>query len=306
VDKLSLDYQKEFSDKLIYDSAIFGIIDPSVELHKETKTNPMSSAQACLNVLGQLAKDHEGLLRLLNNFNLNISRIIPFPKGANVAGEIYNDEGHVIFEWIGPHESPLYETGGRGHYRTSIDAFIIAEIEGKLTQLLIEWKFVEGIYRALETMKFSGLEGLERLRRYSRVLVPLRNTDKFPFVFDNKGGIGLFDFSADHLFQLMRMTLLAKMTTPLVIGNMKIEDYRIVHLSHSRNLKINILHEEYLTHSPGLRKFSGMKLYDAWSSLLTEKERQKFAGGHWDKAIPEIKNEKLRKYLLDRYYDGSQ
>ncbi len=305
MNKLSLDFQSRFKDQLIYNPSIFDFIDPKAELHKETKSNPMSSAQSCLNVLGQLATDPENLINFLNDFGLNIDKIMPFPKGADVGGEIYNDEGYVIFEWIGPSESPLYETGGgRGHCRTSIDAYIIAEIEGKLTQLLIEWKFAEGIFRSLETMKFSGLEGLERLRRYSQVLVPLRNTNKFPFIFDRKGGIGLFDFSVDHLFQLMRMTLLAKKTTPIIIGKLKIDDYRIVHLSHSQNEKINILHDEYLTHSPGFRKFRGMKLYDAWRSILTEKERQKFIRGHWDISLPQIANKKLRGYLLDRYYSG--
>lgn len=301
MDKLSIDYQKQFKKRLIYDESIFNSIDPSVKLHDKTKINPLSSAASCLNVLGSLANKPEELKQFLNTFDLNVSNLIEFPSGANVNGLTYNDKGYVVFEWIGPKKSPINEgSGGRGQNRTSIDAFIIAEIQGILTQLLIEWKFTEGKSRQLVLKRFSGNKGLERLRRYSEVLVSWRNTDSFPFNFEEEG-IGLYDFSVDHLYQLLRITLLAKTTTPIQIGGINIQNYRIVHLSHSLNDQIEILWDKYLTYSPGLKKYSGMKLYKVWRTILSPNEKEKFICGYWGTAIKSIKDDKLREYLLERY-----
>lgn len=302
MDKLSLDYQKHFSDKLIFDQGVFENIDSQAKLHEETKDNPLSSAASCLNVLGSLMNEPEELKCFLNHFNLDIETVIKFPSNSDVDGQIYKDKGYVVFEWIGPKKSPINEKGGgRGQNRTSIDAYVIAKIKDKVTQLLIEWKFTEGKSRPLALERFSGNKGLERLKRYSSVLVPLRGKEEFPFNFNEESGIGLYDFSVDHLYQLLRMTLLAKTTTPIDIGTVKIQDYRIVHLSHSMNNAIKILHEKYIFTSPGLKKYSGKRLYDVWNEILTPLERKRFISGHWDDAIKDITNEPLRKYLKERY-----
>ena len=302
MDKLCIDFQKKFVSKLIYDDSIFASIDPSVKLHDETKGNLLSSAASCLNVLGAQAHKPQELMEFLNSFGLNIETILEFPLGANVEGRVYNDRGFAIFEWIGPQVSPLNEVGGgRGQNRTSVDAFIIAQIDGKITQILIEWKFTEGKSRPLTMMKFSGTAGLERLRRYSNILAKWRGTDAFPFNFERDKGLGLADFSVDHLYQLLRMTLLAKTTLEIQIGDYKIEDYRIVHLSHSANYQIDILYDKYLVYSPGLQEYTGKRLYDAWSDILSGPEKAKFIGGHWDTAIQVIKDDRLRQYLNKRY-----
>jgi len=302
MDKLCIDYQKQFTEKLIYDSSVFSSIDSSVKLHDEVKDNPLSSAASCLNVLGSLLNKPEELKQFLNAFNLDVSELIEFPSGANVDGLTYNDKGYVVFEWIGPKKSPINEKGGgRGQNRTSIDAFIIAKIQERITQIFIEWKFTEGKSRPLVLNRFSGYKGLERLRRYSDILIQWRNTDIFPFNFEEDNGIGLYDFSVDHLYQLLRMTLLAKTTTPIKIGDINIEDYRIVHLSHSLNDQIEILWDKYLTYSPGLKIFSVMKLYDVWRNILSNKENEKFKSGHWDTAIMTIRDPGLKEYLFKRY-----
>ena len=302
MDKLTIDYQRQFIDKLIFDPTIIDYIDPKVRLHEETLVNPLSSSAACLNVLGSLVHQPDELKRFLNQFGLEIETIYEFPCNCVVGGRKYVDSGYVIFEWIGPQESPINEKGGgRGFNRTSVDAYAIAKIRGKITQLLIEWKFTEGKSRPLSLYKFSGLRGIERLSRYSMILKALRGNKTFPFKFKDEGGLGLPDFSADHLFQLLRMTLLAKMTTPIKIGNIEIEDYRIVHLSHSANQEIEILHDRYIQFSPGLKKYSGKKLYDVWTDILSDFEKDKFIYGHWDDAIKGIKDDKLRTYLIGRY-----
>lgn len=302
MDKLTNKFQNQFQSKLIYDESIFENIDPKVKLHGETKINPLSSAAACLNVLGSMMNDPIELKNFLNQFELGIEDIYPFPTNSNVGGRNYADKGYVIFEWVGPQMSPINEKGGgRGFNRTSVDAYVLVKINGKITQLLIEWKFTEGKSQPITLDKFAGLRGLERLKRYSSILVSLRDLTEFPFNFTIERGIGLYDFSPDHLYQLLRMTLLAKMTTPIQIGSLKIEDYRIVHLSHSQNSEIEILHDKYLQSSPGLKKYADRKLYFVWSEILSEFEKERFKYGHWDLAIKNILNEDLKNYLTLRY-----
>lgn len=302
MDKLSYDFQNIYRGKNIYEPTVFDHIDPSVKIHDEAYENPLSSAASCLNVLGAMAQKPGDLLAYLNSFGLKIQQLLLFPTGANVGEEIYRDAGYVVFEWIGPKQSPINEIGGgRGLNRTSVDAYLLAVIDGKVTQLIVEWKFTEGKSRHLAMQRFSGLRGIERLRRYSQVLARMRNTKSFPFAFEDEKGIGLYDFSVDHLYQLLRMTLLAKTTTPLVVGEIKVEDYRIVHLTHSKNDEINILHEKYLSHSPGLQKYAGMQFHEAWKGMLSPYEKEKFIGGHWDTAIKDIPDATLRTYLSTRY-----
>ncbi len=299
--KLSSDYQKQFSDKLIFDKLVLDRIDPTAKLHDEALRHALSSAQACLNVLGSLGSDKEAMKAYLNALGFGITKVLNFPSGADVGGQIYNDRGCVVFEWIGPKESPINERGGgRGLNKTSIDAHVIAEIDGKITQLLIEWKFTEGESRPIVLNKFAGLRGVERIRRYASVLAEMRSSD-FPFAFSNEGGLGIQDFSTDHLYQLMRMTLLARKTTPLDIGPLHVEDYRIAHLSHSANAKINVLQPEYAQYCPGLRGQVGKSFHEVWSSLLAPEERGKFISGYWDQGLSAIQNPELREYLQTRY-----
>ena len=302
MDKLSYEFQNAYLGKNIYDSTVFSHIDSVVKIHDQAYDNPLSSAASCLNVLGSMAQKPDDLLPYLNSFGLNIQKLIPFPSGADVGGEIYNDTGYVIFEWIGPKVSPINEKGGgRGLNRTSVDSYILTVIDGKITQLIIEWKFTEGKSRPLALERFSGLRGIERLRRYSSVLVEMRGGESFPFNFEDEKGIGLYDFSVDHLYQLLRMTLLAKNTTPIKIGDIRVEDYRVVHLTHSKNDDINVLYEKYLDFSPGLKKYSGQQLHEVWKDILNPLEKSKFIGAHWDIAIKDIPDRSLMNYLSERY-----
>ena len=301
MDKLSLAYQKQFSEKLIFDRSVLDHVDPTAKLHDEALRHPLSSAGACLNVLGSLGSDKEAMKAYLNTFGFGITKVFDFPTGADVGGQVYNDRGCVVFEWIGPRESPINERGGgRGLNKTSIDAFVIAEIDGKVTQLLIEWKFTEGASRPIALNKFAGLRGIERVRRYSSVLSEMRGPD-FPFAFTEEGGLSIQDFSTDHLYQLLRMTLLARKTTPLDIGPIQIEDYRVAHLSHSGNQKINVMQPEYAKFCPGLHDMVGKNFHEVWASLLAPNEQRKFISGYWDQGLSSITNPELRDYLQSRY-----
>jgi len=115
---------------------------------------------------------------------------------------------------------------------------MLAKVNGKTTQVLIEWKFTEGLSHELVLGRFCGGKGIERLRRYSRVLGELRRQGDLPFDFDEeyrptspKSSVKMHDLSPDHLYQLLRMTLLAKTTTGRTLGKYTLEDYRIVHLT---------------------------------------------------------------------------
>lgn len=301
MDKLSIDFQKQFSDKLIFDRSILDCIDPTAKLHDEALRHPLSSAGACLNVLGSLGSDKEALKAYLNSLGFGITKVFDFPTRADVGGQVYNDRSSVVFEWIGPRESPINERGGgRGLNKTSIDAYVIAEIDGKVAQILIEWKFTEGSSRPIALNKFAGLRGIERTRRYSSVLFEMRGPD-FPFAFTEEGGLSIQDFSTDHLYQLLRMTLLARKTTPLDVGPLHIEDYRIAHLSHSGNPKINVIQPEYARYCPGLQGLIGKDFHEVWTTLLAPDERCKFIAAYWDQGISAIKNPELRDYLQTRY-----
>ena len=301
MDKLVSEYQLQYKSKQFFDDSFLDAIDPSVKLHDQARSNPLSSAASCMNVLGSLMFDKEDLKGYLNALGLAVTKVYEFPSGADVGGQVYNDRGCVVFEWVGPKASPINEKGGgRGLNRTSVDAFIIAEIDGVATQLLIEWKFTEGKSRPIALNKFGGLRGVERLRRYASVLAEMRGNG-FPFAFSEEGGIGLQDFSTDHFYQLLRMTLLARKTTPMKIGDIEVEDYRVVHLSHSGNDKINIVQPEYAKYCPGIQGMVGKGFYEAWKGMLAPEEQKKFVAAHWDSGIKSIKNKDLREYLLERY-----
>lgn len=309
MNKLSIEFQKQFAARLIFDPSVLQGIDPAAKLHEETLKHPLSSSAACLNVLGSLATNPPALIEFLRFFGLEVEELYEFPSPVSVGERMYRDKGYVVFEWVGPRRSPINErAGGRGHNRTSVDAFLLGKVGGKTTQILVEWKFTEGSSRALALGRFAGRKGVERLRRYSSVLAGLRRAGDFPFDFQEdctsgrpESSLGLYDFSPDHLYQLLRMTLLAKKTMGLAIGEHTLEDYRIVHLTHSKNDRLNVLHPEYLTLSPGLQCFAGQPLHEVWKAVLAADERQRFHAGYWDQAVRTIQDRDLGAYLSERY-----
>lgn len=302
--KLSKEYQDRWSNNSIFNELLLGHIDNKAQLHKELHRNPLSSAAACLNVLSNIKDKPDDIKQFFQYFSLEIDQVLTFPTGVNVQDEVYNDIGPIVFEWIGPQLSPLYErSGSRGKYRTSIDAYLLARIAGKTTQLLIEWKFTEDYSSKSYHQKFSGLEGNERLRRYSSVLAKLRKEKRIPFNLTGKGDLGLYDFSYEPFYQLLRMTLLAKMTTPLKLSDdVFIEDYKIVHLTHSDNVTLKYLKEDYLEYSPGIKMHSGRELHDVWrNEILAPTEQEHFVSGYWNKALSRLSNSDLKSYLIERY-----
>jgi len=288
-----------------FDHSVLDNIGKEVQLHNQV-SNVKSSAASCINVLGNLGKKEnmDDLITFLNSFGLNVTSIIPFPTGVKVSEEKYNDIGNVVFEWIGPKKSPINEIGGkRGQNRTSIDAYVLAEIDGKITQIFIEWKFTETYHREGSLHMFSGGKGIERLARYSNILAEWRRKKEVPFKINDNDILGLYDFGYEPFYQLFRMTLLAKRTTPLPLTNkINIEDYRILHLTHSKNIQLNKLCQNHIKYSPGLLAFKDEEIHAVWKDqILTLEEAEKFAWGYWDEAVHHIKSGNLKSYLIERY-----
>jgi len=300
MNKLQNEYQKKFSDKQFVNENVLCGISKNAKLHDELN-NVRSSAAACLNVFGYLNQNPNDIIPFFQSIGLHIDEILDFPKNVDVSGEIYDDVGPFVFEWIGPRQSVINERGGsRGQNRTSIDAFLLVKINGKITQLLIEWKFTETYNSETYLHKFGGKKGIERLRRYSDILASIRQ-DSFPFDFKDEFNIGLYDFNYEPFYQLLRMTLLAKMTTPMQLNNINIQDYRIVHLTHSQNEELNTLSETHLKYSPGLKSFIGKSLHGTWNSILNEEERKKHIFSFWNNSLRCLSENEEKKYLLERY-----
>lgn len=298
MNKLKEEFQKEYLKKQFVNENILKGISTNVKLHDEVK-NVRSSAAACLNVLGYLNQHQNDIIPFFNQFGLNIQKVIDFPTNVDYEGIRYEDEGPIVFEWIGPKKSPINEKGcSRGQNRTSIDGYMLAEVNGKITQLFIEWKFTE-TYNSV-THKFGGKSGIERLRRYSDILTKLRKGN-FPFKFNDEDKIGLSDFSYGPFYQLLRMTLLAKMTTPINLNSLRIDDYKIIHLAHSENNKLNILSKKHLECSPGLKGFMGNSLHDTWIKLLDEQEKEHHIMKFWNEALYVLSPNEDKEYLVRRY-----
>ena len=132
MDKLSMEFQEQFDGNLIFAPSVLDDIDPAARLHEETLRHPLSSSAACLNVLGSLAGDSRALITFLRFFGLEVENLYEFPSPISVGGRTYRDKGYVVFEWVGPRRSPINErAGGRGHNRTSVDAFLLGKVDGK-------------------------------------------------------------------------------------------------------------------------------------------------------------------------------
>lgn len=296
--KITREYQERYKSRQFYNDQILQGISKNAKLHDELK-NPLSSAAACLNVMGFLNQNSDKIIPFFREFGLNIEGVISFPSVVDLQGEIYDDQGPIVFEWIGPKKSPINEKGGsRGQNKTSIDAFLIAKINGKISQVFIEWKFTESYNSDNYLHRFGGLKGIERIRRYSTVLAKQRKRN-FPFTFTEEGSVGIQDFSYEPFYQLLRMTLLAKETTPQTINNIQIEDYYVLHLVHSENMDLLRISNDHLKYCPGIKKTEEEDLHEIWKSLLTEEEKKHFIYGYWNKAIPTLGDSS--KYLEERY-----
>lgn len=249
--------------------------------------SPLSSQASCLNFWYPYTKpeNKKGLMKVLRSIGIDAEDIITIGPNWDFNGTLYRDYGNVIFEWIGPEISPIGEEKGfmRGHHRTSIDAYILAVVSGKVTQILIEWKYTEHYSSRCNTGKFLGGKGVERLSRYSPIIARDRKAGKdILFNFTNLADFGLSDVGYEPFYQLLRQHMLGQETVGMNFGPHKIEDYIVVHLSHSKNKKLNILHEKHCTYANGLKQYVGQEIHKVWKQLLSTEQKRHFVSGYWD------------------------
>lgn len=250
--------------------------------------SPLSSQASCLNFWYPYTKpeNKKGLIEVLRSIGIEAEDIITIGPNWKFDDTLYRDYGNVIFEWIGPEVSPIGEENGymRGHHRTSIDAYILAIIGGKVTQILIEWKFTEHYSSRCNTGKFLGGKGVERLSRYSPIIARDRKAgNDILFNFNNIEELGLSDVGYEPFYQLLRQHMLGQETVGMSFGPHKIEDYIVVHLSHSKNDKLNILSEKHCAYANGLKQYVGQEIHKVWMQLLNEEQKRHFYSGYWDK-----------------------
>ena len=68
-------------------------------------------------------------------------------------------------------------------------------------------------------------------------------------------------------------------------GPYKIEDYIVIHLSHSKNTKLNQLLRKNIVYCKGLENYVGQELRTVWKNLLSPEQKHHFRGAYWDKML---------------------
>lgn len=330
---LSKEYQEQFRECQFIDKNIPNLLKRYGIKGHNGLYNPISSQACCINFFYPFIDENEkeSLKELLNCMGLEVEEVYTIKENSKFYNPnetvqfsllenytpkeedkiiTYPDKGNVIFEWIGPYKSPTGENSGylRGHQRTSIDAYILARIKGKITQLLIEWKFCESYSSRHNTGKFLGAKGIERLSRYAPLIARDRMLGKdILFNLDEIDHWGLYDICYEPFYQLLRQHMLAKETLGMKFGDYYIQDYRVIHLTHSKNFKLNILNESQTEYSKGLQMFIGEEIHAIWEKLLHSTSKNKFIGAYWDKVFLEFKpNKKLKKwydFIKKRYIE---
>lgn len=308
---LSREFQSKWKSNNLVDKHLKNdLINNNIKVHNEID-NPLSSQASCVNFWCPFIdpRNKNYLKDLLLVIGIDVDEIITIKSGSYFGGYKYLDGGNVIFEWIGPKKSPINENGnGRGMLRTSIDAYILARKNRQNIQILIEWKFTESYSSKQSTGKFLGSKGLERFSRYAPILAKDRKSkDRLLLDLSLLSDWGMSDLGYEVFYQLLRQHLLAKQTIGMTFGSYKIHDYRVVHLSHSGNNKLNILNSKVLEYSDNIAKYVGKELHDVWPQLLSEKHRSKFIGAYWDEVFKkyqppqELEFWYWQNYINERY-----
>lgn len=310
INVLKKDYQMQFKERNLYSNEIYSIFkNAGIKLHKGI-SSPLSSQASCFNFWYPFIKpeNKNHLKELLSCLGLEVDEVLTIKPNSMFEDTLYKDGGNVIFEWIGPQNSPIGEENGylRGHHRTSIDAYILAKIRGKVTQILIEWKFTESYSSRANTGKFLGAKGIERLARYSPIIARDRNSRKeILFKMNDIDNWGLYDVCYEPFYQLLRQHMLGQETIGMKFGDYIIEDYVVMHLSHSQNKKLNILTDKQCKYSKGLKKYIGQELHVIWNKLLNEEHKSRFVGAYWDECLEKFNRpcdmNNWYDYLLSRY-----
>ncbi len=222
-----------------------------IQWHQHSN-HALSSQVCCVNFFAPLMRRPETLARVIGSA-LGIATPQMLPVGRNAGGDIFVD-----FEWVGleNHLGEWPETGRvtRGANATSADAIVrMADPEGTITTILIEWKYTESYGTPLDPKRNPT-----RLGRYSdKAFAP-----DGPIRADI--GLTVSDFFWEPFYQLLRQQMLAWcMEKAKEAGASRV---MVLHISAAGNATL------HRVTAPALQSF-GSDAFDVFRSLLVNPSR---------------------------------
>lgn len=257
-----------------------------IQWHRH-KNHALSSQACCVNFFGPLMRRPHLLASVIES-----ALGIDGPQMVAVSKDRHGTDIFVDFEWIGAanHLSEWPDNGRaiRGANATSADAAVrLIAPDGKLTTVLIEWKYTESYGQPINPRGNETRNG-----RYSdKAFFP-----HGPFLSDLD--LQMRDFFWEPFYQLARQQILAwRMECEAEHGADRV---MVLHISASGN---TALHK---VTAPKL-KTMGSDAFDVFRSLLVEPSR--FHATSIEQAfLPAIRNsiaadpnDPWAAYLLDRY-----
>lgn len=211
----------------------------------------LSSQVCCLNVLAPLARRPELLARVVYR-----ALGVPEPEMMPVETEPDGQALYVGFEWTGRSnylsEWPPGGTATRGANATSADAVLRFRSGGRVTTVLVEWKYTESYGAPLDPVGNPT-----RLRRYTgKAFAP-----DGPVRADL--GLGIADFFWEPFYQLLRQQMLAwRMQEAREDGA---DHVMVLHVSPRQNTKL------HRVTAPALKRFGGAA-FAAFRAVLVRPE----------------------------------
>jgi hypothetical protein len=204
----------------------------------------LSSQVSCVNHLFFLRNDKDAALKVLRNINPDFSEACHDFEGGYIGFEVVSKGNY-----LGEAEPGKEQT--RGANCTSVDAMMTGILNGKKTQVLIEWKYTE-LYPKSD--KSEGSSGATRKNRYDKLIddkdSPIKRT------------VGIENLYYEPFYQLMRQTLLAWQMTKNKEKELNADDWLHLDVIPENNLNLR-----YQVPSPDLIQ-TGIE--QAWKSQLKE------------------------------------
>jgi len=237
----------------------------------------ISSQIQCLNFLFALRKDADTVLKLVQLFDSEIEVVLPTINDT--------DESYIAFEFTYKNDELLGETdagGRRGTKCTSIDAFIIAQKEGKKILIPIEWKYTES-YLDGENKALEYRRGDTRQGRYNKLI---ENSNQLRDVDDKAGSLYYYE----PFYELMRQTLQVEQMVAKGIA----DDFLHVVVVPTDNQ--DLLAANY--------PFSDKGLEDIWRDAITDNTKFKLVDSQlvYECIEKSTQHAALSHYLKKRYY----
>ena len=211
----------------------------------------LSSQVCCLNILAPLARRPELLARVVHRA-LGVAEPEMMPVETGPDGQPL----YVGFEWTGRSdylsEWPSGGTATRGANATSADAVLRFRTGGRVTTVLVEWKYTETYGAPLDPVGNPT-----RLRRYTgKAFAP-----DGPVRADLN--LGIADFFWEPFYQLLRQQMLAwRMQDAQEDGADRV---LVLHLSPRQNAKL------HRVTAPALKRF-GDDAFAAFRAVLVRPE----------------------------------